>query len=49
VVFQGTAPSGGNIPDQEPGATVSRSFAAAGIYSYFCARHSGMTGRVTVQ
>ena len=49
VVFQGTAPSGGNIPDQEPGATVSRTFAAPGTYSYFCARHSGMTGRVTVQ
>lgn len=49
VVFQGTAPAGGNIPDQEPGASVSRTFAAPGTYSYFCARHSGMTGRVTVQ
>jgi plastocyanin len=49
VVFQGTTPAGGNIPDQDPGASVSRTFAAPGTYNYFCARHSGMTGRVTVQ
>lgn len=49
VVFQGAAPVGGNIPDQDPGASVSRTFTAPGSYSYFCARHSGMTGRITVQ
>jgi plastocyanin len=49
VQFQGSAPIGGNIPDQEPGASVSRTFTAAGSYAYLCARHSGMTGRVNVQ
>jgi plastocyanin len=49
VTFQGTAPPGGNILDQDPGASVSRTFATAGTYSYVCTRHSGMTGRVTVQ
>ena len=48
VTFQGTAPAGGNIPDQESG-TASRTFALPGTYSYLCTRHSGMTGRITVQ
>ncbi|MFN2563480.1 MAG: plastocyanin/azurin family copper-binding protein [Gemmatimonadaceae bacterium] len=49
VTFQGTAPTGGNVPDQEPGTSASRTFTAAGTYNYSCTRHSGMTGRVTVQ
>jgi plastocyanin len=49
VTFQGAAPTGGNIPDQEPGTSASRTFAAPGRYDYVCTRHSGMTGRVTVQ
>jgi plastocyanin len=49
VTFQGAAPTGGNIPDQDPGASASRTFATAGAYSYVCTRHSGMAGRVTVQ
>jgi plastocyanin len=49
VTFTGTPPSGGNIPDQEPGTTASRTFAAPGTYTYLCTRHSGMTGRVLVQ
>jgi plastocyanin len=49
VIFQGTAPAGGNIPDQEPGTSASRTFATPGTFNYVCARHSGMTGRVTVQ
>jgi plastocyanin len=49
VTFQGAAPTGGNIPDQDPGTSASRAFATAGTYNYVCTRHSGMTGRVTVQ
>ena len=48
VTFTGSAPPGGNIPNTE-GATVSRSFPTAGRYDYFCTRHSGMSGAVTVQ
>jgi plastocyanin len=50
VTFQGTTvPPGGNVPDQEPGTSASRSFTAPGTYNYLCSRHGGMTGRVTVQ
>ena len=48
VTFGATAPPGGNIPDTR-GASVSRSFPAAGTYDYQCTRHDGMTGRVLVQ
>ncbi len=49
VTFQGAAPTGGSIPDQDAGTSASRTFALAGTYNYSCTRHSGMTGRVTVQ
>jgi plastocyanin len=49
VTFQGTAPAGGNVPDQESGTSASRTFAIAGTYNYSCTRHSGMTGRVIVR
>jgi plastocyanin len=49
VTFTGAAPTGGNIPDQTPGASVSRTFPLRGTYDYACTNHSGMTGRVTVQ
>ncbi len=49
VTFTGTAPAGGNIPDQDPGNAASRLFAAAGTYGYACTRHNGMTGQVVVQ
>jgi plastocyanin len=49
VTFQGTAPTGGNVPDQDPGTSASRTFPLAGTYNYSCTRHSGMTGRVIVQ
>jgi plastocyanin len=49
VTFQGTAPAGGNVPDQDPGTSASRTFALPGTYNYVCTRHAGMTGRVTVQ
>jgi plastocyanin len=49
VTFQGTAPSGGNVPDQDAGTSASRTFAVAGTYNYLCTRHAGMTGRVIVQ
>jgi plastocyanin len=49
VTFQGTAPPGGNIPDQDAGTSASRTFTAAGTYNYLCSRHAGMNGRVTVQ
>lgn len=49
VTFTGPAPAGGNIPDTQPGNTVSRTFETAGTYSYACTRHSGMTGAVAVE
>lgn len=49
VTFSGAAPSGGSIPDQDPGNAVSRSFTAAGTYGYECTRHSGMVGEVVVE
>jgi plastocyanin len=49
VTFQGATPTGGNIPDQDAGTSASRTFPTAGSYPYACTRHSGMTGRVTVQ
>jgi plastocyanin len=48
VTFLGAAPTGGNIPDQSPGNTVSRTFPTAGTYAYECTRHSGMSGQVVV-
>ena len=48
VTFTGSAPAGGNIPDQPPGSSQSRSFAAAGSFAYVCTRHNGMTGTVVV-
>jgi plastocyanin len=49
VVFRGAAPQGGNIPDTDPGRSVSRTFIAPGTYDYDCTRHTGMSGRVVVQ
>jgi plastocyanin len=49
VTFQGTAPTGGSVPDQDAGTSASRTFAVAGTYNYSCTRHAGMTGRVIVQ
>jgi plastocyanin len=49
VTFSGTAPTGGNIPDTDAGGSASRTFGAAGTYSYTCTRHSGMNGTVVVQ
>jgi plastocyanin len=48
VTFNGAAPTGGNIPDTDAGASVARTFGAAGTYSYQCTRHAGMTGQVIV-
>ena len=49
VTFNGAAPPGGNIQDMSPGSAASRVFTSAGTYDYECTRHTGMTGRVTVQ
>jgi len=48
VTFSGATPVGGNIPDQQTGAVVTRTFTAAGTYPYQCTIHSGMTGDVIV-
>lgn len=49
VTFQGNAPATGNIPDADPGTSVSRTFNTAGTFDYLCTRHSGMSGRIIVQ
>jgi plastocyanin len=49
VTFNGTAPTGGNIPDTNAGGSAQRTFATAGTYNYTCTRHDGMNGSVTVQ
>jgi plastocyanin len=49
VTFSGASPTGGNIPDTQPGNAVSRAFSTAGSYTYQCTRHSGMRGSVVVQ
>ena len=49
VTFSGPAPTGGNIPDTQPGNAVSRTFSSVGSYSYQCTRHGGMRGSVVVQ
>ncbi len=47
VNFSGTgAPA--NIPNTAS-ASVARTFATTGTFSYDCSLHSGMTGKVTVQ
>ena len=48
VTFGSRQPSGGSIPDTEPGGSASRVFANAGTYDYQCTRHNGMTGQVVV-
>ncbi len=49
VTFGSSGPPGGNIPDQDPGNAVSRTFTTAGTYGYECTRHNGMTGQVMVE
>ena len=49
VTFLGPAPVAGDIPDQQPGTSVTRVFSAAGTFDYECTRHAGMTGTVIVQ
>ena len=49
VTFNGAAPPAGNIPDQQAGNAVSRTFTTAGTFDYECTRHGGMTGTVIVQ
>lgn len=50
VTWTGAAPAGGNIGRIDRGESVSRTFAAAGTYTYACDRHDGdHGGTVTVQ
>ena len=49
VTFLAAAPAGGNIGDQVPGNSVTRTFTAGGTYDYECTRHSGMSGSIVVQ
>jgi len=49
VTFNGPAPPGGSIPDQNPGSVVERVFTGAGTFGYECTRHNGMIGQIVVQ
>jgi plastocyanin len=48
VTFATLKPTGGDIPDTNPGNAVSRTFPTAGTYNYECTWHAGMTGQVVV-
>jgi trimeric autotransporter adhesin len=48
VVWEGSAPAGGNIPRMDKGTSASRTFASAGTYAYHCSRH-GEPGSVVVK
>jgi plastocyanin len=48
VQFGANKPTGGDIPDRTSTAE-SRTFPAAGSFTYTCTLHSGMNGRVIVQ
>ncbi|MFQ5603972.1 MAG: cupredoxin domain-containing protein [bacterium] len=49
VTFEKEAPSGGDIPDSEPGTEVSRTFTNEGDYDYECTLHHGQKGRIRVR
>lgn len=48
VTFTGEAPDEGSIPATAAGVAVTRTFSTPGDYAYFCSRHAGMGGSVTV-
>ena len=48
VTFDGSSPTGGNIPNTSSGS-VQRTFPAVGTYNYHCTIHAGMNGVVQVQ
>lgn len=49
VTFTAAAPTGGSIPDQAIGSSVTRTFPVAGTFAFECTRHAGMNGSVVVQ
>jgi plastocyanin len=49
VTFTGTAPAGGNIPNQTTAADVARTFTTVGSHPYRCTNHTGMDGVVVVR
>jgi len=48
VTWEGTSPTGGNIPNTSSGS-VSRTFPATGTFGYQCTLHPGMSGTVEVR
>ena len=48
VTFGTAKPTGGDIPNSNSGASVTRAFPTPGTYSYDCTLHSGMSGSVIV-
>ncbi len=49
VTFGTAKPTGGDVPNSNSGASVTRTFPTAGTFNYDCTLHSGMSGSVIVQ
>ena len=49
VTFTGPRPVQGDVPGQQAGNVVARTFSEPGTYYYVCSYHAGMSGVVEVQ
>jgi len=49
VTFSDAKPVQGDVPGQQLGSVVARTFSQPGTYYYVCSYHAGMTGAIEVQ